>query len=130
MDKISLTTIAIQEAIAALMETIKELLHPNMALQDIASECSPHMDNIIRKYQQQGLVYSAGKFKIVYVDEVHFAVGFELYFQNAEKKWQQVSDLSKKIKARSYLTENAWNELYQKRIITYDVQAPVGPEIV
>lgn len=116
-------------AFEAFMETVKELFRPNMSLEDIASKCSPQMDKIILDQKNKGLSFTAGKFKIVCADDSSFCVGYEMYFQDADKKWHQITDLSKKILAKNYLSQEAWLELKQKKINSYDIASPIDKEI-
>ena len=72
------------EMVADLVEAAKDffvnLLRPDMTLEKISEIVSPRLDETIRKYEDRGLKYSAGKFSIKYADEKHFQLEFEMYF--------------------------------------------------
>lgn len=70
------------------------LLSPNMTIEDTAEVASLRLDEIIRKNVENGLTYSAGKFRVNFVDDNHFNLEFEMYFQDADKKWHKLANTS------------------------------------
>ena len=107
----------------ALFDTIKDLLRPHSSLEDIANDFSPQIDAIIKQCQEQGLKYVAGKFKIRYVDEKTFVIFCQLYFQNAENKWQKTESLSPAMDM-SYLSSEAFAYLKAHKEKNFDVASP------
>lgn len=112
-----------KEIIVAVKDFIKEILRPNLELDEMADMYSPKLDELIRSYQRQGMEYAAGKFRIVHVNEKQFAVSFELYFKDDKGKWQQISNMSE-AQDVAYLTEKARETLRTKRVIAWPVDAP------
>ena len=70
------------------------LLSPNMTIEDTAEVASMRLDEIIRKNVALGLTYSAGKFRVNFVDDNHFNLEFEMYFQDEDKKWHKLANTS------------------------------------
>ena len=108
----------------SVFDTLKEFFRPNMTFDVIAEKYSPSLDDIIEKYQKEGLTYSAGKFKVAYFDEKSFTLGFELYFQDAAKKWSKVARTSKPYDAKKWLAPETWLELKNIKEKVFDVDAP------
>ena len=113
-----------REAFLAAKDFLKEILRPNLDLENILDMYSPKLDDIIRDCQRQGLKYAAGKFRILRVREKEFAVSFEMYFKDKDDKWQKVSNMSETQDA-SCLTEEAWKTLQERRILDWPIEAPV-----
>ena len=76
------------EKVGELVDAIKnffvDLFRPDMTLEKISDVASPRLDDMIKKYEERGLKYSAGKFHVKYADEKHFQLEFEMYFQDVE----------------------------------------------
>ena len=115
------------EMVADLIESAKEffidLLRPNMTLEKISDVVSPRLDDTIKKYEDRGLKYSAGKFSIKYADEKHFQLEFEMYFQDEEGKWHKCANESE---PRDYelLEEGAWKTIKALKIIQFPIEKP------
>lgn len=71
-----------------------DLLSPNMTIEDIAEVASTRLDDVIRQHVASGLTYSAGKFRVNFVDDEHFRLEFEMYFQDADGKWHKLANES------------------------------------
>jgi len=78
---------SIDMAVESVKDFFKNLLNPNMTLEDIADVASPRLDELIQKHEEKGLAYSAGKFHIKYADDKHFQLEFEMYFKDKEGNW-------------------------------------------
>ena len=63
---------SLQTLIETAFDTLKEIFRPNMSLDEVAEKYSPIIDDIIKKYEKEGVKFSAGKFKIGCVDEKNF----------------------------------------------------------
>ena len=109
---------------SAAIEAILGMLKPHMELEDIPKEASPAVDKLIRKYKSEGLNFIGGKFQIVLVKPDGFAVGYELFFQDADEQWHKADNLSKKMDARLHLSPTAWNELKTKTIMSWEIADP------
>lgn len=113
----------LEEILNAALDNLKEIFSPNMTFDEIAEKYSPSLDEIIKKYQAEGVTFAAGKFKIACFDENNFTLGFELYFQDAAKKWSKVARTSSPYE-KIYLDSKTWLELKNIKEKTFDVDAP------
>ena len=113
------------EMVTDLVETVKDffvnLLRPDMTLEKISEIVSPRLDDTIKKYELNGLKYSAGKFSIKYADEKHFQLEFEMYFQDAEGKWHKCANESD-IRDASLLEAGAWKTIQALKVITFPIE--------
>lgn len=115
------------EMVADLVEAAKnffiDLFRPDMTLEKISEVVSPRLDDTIKKYEERGLEYSAGKFSIKYVDAKHFGLEFEMYFRDAEGKWHKCANESEPRDA-SLLEVGAWKTIQALKIITFPIEKP------
>ena len=114
----------VQSLIETAFDTLKEIFRPNMSLDEVAENYSPIIDDIIKKYEKEGVKFSAGKFKISCVDEKNFNLGFELYFQDDKKNWSKVAKTSNPMDAKEWLSAEGWQELQSVKEKVFDVEAP------
>ncbi len=114
----------LQNLIETAFDSLKEIFRPNMSLDEVAETYSPIIDDIIKKYEKENVTFSAGKFKISRVDEKKFNLGFELYFQDAEKNWSKVAKTSNPMSGQDWLSPEGWLELQNLKEKVYDVTAP------
>lgn len=115
------------EMVADLLEAAKnffvDLLRPNMTLEKISEVVSPRLDDTIKKYEERGLKYSAGKFSIKYADEKHFQLEFEMYFQDEEGKWHKCANESD-LRDVTLLEVGAWKTIKALKVITFPIEKP------
>ena len=115
------------EMVADLLESAKEffidLLRPNMTLEKISEVVSPRLDDTIKKYEERGLKYSAGKFSIKYADEKHFQLAFEMYFQDDDGKWHKCANESD-LRDFALLEDGAWKTVKALKIIQFPIEKP------
>ena len=115
------------EMVADLVEAAKDffvnLLRPDMTLEKISEIVSPRLDETIRKYEERGLKYSAGKFSIKCADEKHFQLEFEMYFQDDEGKWHKCANESD-IRDAGLLEAGAWKTVQALKTITFPIEKP------
>ena len=115
------------EMVGDLIEAAKnffvDLFRPDMTLEKISEVISPRLDDTIKKYEERGLKYSAGKFHIEYADEKHFKLAFEMYFQDDEDKWHKCANESE---PRDYtlLEAGAWKTIKALKVITFPIEKP------
>ena len=105
-------------------DDLKNLLFPDMSLDEVAEKYSPRVDEVIAKNEADDLKFSAGKFKIACVDDKSFALSYELYFQDADKNWIKVANTTSAMDPRLWLSKEAWEELLDVKEKFYDVAAP------
>ena len=115
------------EMVADLVESAKnffvDLFRPNMTLEKISDVVSPRLDDLIKKYEERNLEYSAGKFSIKYADEKHFQLEFEMYFRDEEGKWHKCANESDKRDA-DLLEIGAWKTVTALKVITFPIEKP------
>ena len=113
------------EMVTDLLESAKnffvDLLRPNMTLEKISEVVSTRLDDTIKRYERNGLTYSAGKFSIKYADDKHFKLDFELYFQDGDGKWHKCANESDERDA-TLLEEGAWKTIKALKIITFPIE--------
>ena len=113
------------EMVTDLIEMTKnffvDLLRPDMTLEKISEVVSPRLDDTIRKYEERGLKYSAGKFHIKYADEKHFRLEFEMYFQDDEGKWHKCANESD-LRDVSLLEAGTWKTIQALKVITFPIE--------
>lgn len=115
------------EMVADLIESAKnffvDLFRPDMTLEKISDVVSPRLDDTIKKYEERGLEYSAGKFSVKYADEKHFQLEFEMYFRDEEGKWHKCANESEKRDA-TLLEQGAWRTIKALKVITFPIEKP------
>lgn len=115
------------EMVADLIEAAKkffvDLFRPDMTLEKISEVVSPRLDDLIKKYEERGLKYSAGKFHVKYADEKHFQLEFEMYFQDGEGKWHKCSNESE-LRDATLLDVGAWKTIQALKVITFPIEKP------
>ena len=109
--------------ISATKEFFNELVHPNMTIEKIAEVAAPRLDDLIEKNEANGLKYSAGKFKIEYVDDTHFTLAFEMYFKDADGKWYKSSGNSEP-RDVELLDVGSWKTLQTLKSVEFPISAP------
>ena len=109
--------------VEATKEFFNELLHPNMTIEKIAEVAAPGLDDLIEKNEANGLKYTAGKFKIEYVDDEHFVLAFEMYFKDAEGKWYKSGGNSEPRDAK-LLDIGSWKTLQTLKAVEFPINAP------
>ena len=89
-----------KESIGMAVETIKDffkdLLRPNMELEDIKQITFPRFQKLIKDYEKKGLQYGGGKLYVKYDDDAHFQLEFEMYFRDEDERWHKVANESEK----------------------------------
>ena len=115
------------EMVVDLVEAAKDffidLFRPNMTLEKISDVVSPRLDDMIKKQEDRGLKYSAGKFHVKYADEKHFQLEFEMYFQDEEGKWHKCSNESD-LRDAELLEVGAWKTIKALKVITFPIEKP------
>ena len=113
-----------KEILGNLLGQVTEILRPSMSLDDLKAVYSAPLDDIIlREEELKGCKYVGGEFVISYVDSNNYGCSYDLYFQDAEKKWAKMSAKSQPLSIK-YLEDAAWRELIGKREIKFEIDAP------
>ena len=102
-----------------------------MTLEKISDVVSPRLDDMIKKQEDRGLKYSAGKFHVKYADEKHFQLEFEMYFQDEEGKWHKCANESD-LRDAELLEVGAWKTIKALKVITFPIEKPqsAGDEVL
>ena len=117
-------------AVEQIKDFFKNLLNPNMKIEDIADVVSSRLDPVIIEHEKNGLHYSAGKFYIKAADEKHFQLEFEIFFKDNEDKWHKLANQSE-LRDIKLLEEGAAKTLQKLKSIEFPINAPeITPEVV
>lgn len=122
-----------KESIEVAAETVKDFfknfLSPNMKIEDVKEVAAFRFDEVIKKNEQKGLTFSAGKFHIKYVDDAHFKLDFEMYFKDDEDKWHKLANESDS-RDMKLLEEGAAKTLKALNVIELPIERPKEPEVI
>ena len=108
-------------AVESVKDFFKNLLKPNMKIEDIKEVAMPRLTELIEKNEKNGLQYSAGKFHVKYADEEHFQLEFEMYFKDDEGKWHKVANESER-RELTLLEEGAAKTLKALKDVTFPIE--------
>lgn len=116
-------------AVENIKDFFKNLINPNMKIEDIADVVSSRLDDVIIEHEKKGLHYSAGKFYIKAAEEKHFYLAFEMFFKDDEDKWHKLANESE-LRDISLLEEGAAKTIQKLKIIEFPISAPeITPEV-
>ena len=101
----------------------KDLIKPDMTIEKLAEVASPQLDKIIQKNEEQGLKYSAGKFKIEYLNDKQFTLEFEMYFKDEAGKWYKAANKSEPRDAE-LIEPSSWKTLKALKVVEFPIGAP------
>ena len=108
-------------AVESVKDFFKNLLKPNMKIEDIKEVAMPRLTELIEKNEKNGLQYSAGKFHVKYADEEHFQLEFEMYFKDAEDKWHKVANESER-RDFDLLEDGSAKTLKALKVVTFPIE--------
>ena len=115
----AITKQSMEMVIEQVKDFFKNLLSPNMKIEDISDVVSGRLDSVIIEHEKQGLHYSAGKFYIKAADDKHFYLAFEMFFKDDEDKWHKL-----------LLEVGAAKTLEKLKVIEFPISAPeIKPEV-
>lgn len=121
------------DTLNTIIEMVKQYFHdlikPDMTIDKIAEVASPNLDKIIRKNEEQGLKYSAGKFKIEYLNDKQFTLEFEMYFKDEAGKWYKAANKSEPRDAE-LIEPSSWKTLKSLKVVEFPIGAPVNEAAV
>ena len=120
----NLTVETVSFLVETFWKTLNDFLKPGMSIDDIIEKYSPRVDEIIEKNQKEGVTFNAGKFKILAVGKKSFTIGFELYFQDKNKKWSKIATTSPELDIEAWLSDEAIEQLQNQKEIICDVAPP------
>ena len=113
--------------IEMLKQYFKDLIKPDMTIDKIAEVASPNLDKIIKKNEEKGLKYSAGKFKIEYLNDKQFTLEFEMYFKDDAGKWYKAANKSEP-RDSELIEPSSWKTLKALKVVEFPIGAPADEE--
>ena len=119
-EKIDQTVEVAKVAVEVAKDFFKNLIKPNMKIEDIKEVAMPRLIELIEKHEKKGLQYSAGKFHVRYADDKHFQLEFEMYFKDDEDKWHKVGNESE-LRDFELLEDGAAKTLKSLNIVTFPI---------
>ncbi len=126
----AITKQSMDMAIETIKDFFKNLLNPNMKIEDIADVVSSRLDSVIIEHEKNGLHYSAGKFYIKAADEQHFQLAFEMFFKDDNDKWHKLANESE-LRDISLLEKGAAITVQKLKIVEFPISAPeIKPEVI
>ncbi len=123
----SINTDTLDKIIELVKKYFHDLIKPDMTIEKLAEIASPNLDKIIRDNEKVGLKYSAGKFKIEYVDEKHFTLEFEMYFKDEAGKWYKAANKSEP-RDSELIEPSSWKTLKALKVVEFPIGAPVAED--
>ena len=119
------------ETLNTIIETVKkffqDLIKPDMTIDKIAEVASPSLDKIIKDNEEKGLNYSAGKFRIEYINDKQFTLEFEMYFKDEAGKWYKAANKSEP-RSSELIEPSSWKTLKALKVVEFPIGAPADEE--
>lgn len=119
----AITKKSMDMVIEQVKDFFKNLLNPNMKIEDIADVVSSHLDPVIIEHEKNGLHFSAGKFYIKAPDDKHFQLEFEIFFKDDEDKWHKLANQSE-LRDINLLEKGAAITIQKLKSIEFPINAP------
>lgn len=119
----AITKQSIDMVVESIKDFFKNLINPNMKIEDIAEVVSSRLDSVIIANEKKGLHYSAGKFYIKAADDLHFQLEFEMFFKDDDDKWHKLANQSE-VRDIKLLEEGAAKTLQKLKVIEFPIAAP------
>lgn len=115
-----------KESLGMAVETIKDffkdLLRPNMELDDIKQITFPRFQELIKKYEKKGYNYGGGKLYVRYVDEKSFKLEFEMYFRDEEERWHKIANESE-LRDIKLLEDSLIKTMSSLKVVEFPIEA-------
>lgn len=118
---------SVDEFVESVKHFFENFMSPNMTIEDISEVAAMRLDDVISKNQAAGLTYSAGKLRIIFVNDNQFHLEFEMYFQDADGKWHKLANESEP-RDMKLLEEGAQKTLKALKTIEFPIEAPKKSE--
>lgn len=119
-EKIDIAMEDAKVAVESVKDFFKNLIKPDMKIEDIKEVAMPRLIELIEKQEKNGLQYSAGKFHVKFADDEHFQLEFEMYFKDAEDKWHKISNESE-LRETELLEAGAAKTLKALNVVTFPI---------
>ena len=97
---------------------------PEVSLDEFASKSSKEIDKIILKKMKEGNEFIAGRFKLMFLNDLNFCFSFDIYLKNPNDKDYMRINGSSKVISMERLQVDARAELKQKKEIAYEIEEP------
>ena len=115
-----------KESLGMAVETIKDffkdLLRPNMELEDIKQITFPRFQELIKKYAKNGYDYGGGKLYVKYVDEKSFKLEFEMYFRDEDERWHKIANESE-LRDIKLLEDSLIKTMSSLKVVEFPIEA-------
>ena len=116
-----------KESLAMAVETVKDffkdLLRPNMELEDIKQITFPRFHELIKTHEKSGQTYGGGKLYVKLIDDEHFKLEFEMYFRDEEERWHKIANESE-LRDIKLLEDSLIKTLKSLKTIEFAIEAP------
>lgn len=119
----AITKKSMDMVIEQVKDFFKNLLNPNMKIEDIADVVSSRLDPVIIEHEKNGLHFSAGKFYIKAPDDKHFQLEFEIFFKDDDDKWHKLANQSE-LRDIDLLEKGAAITIQKLKSIEFPINAP------
>ena len=98
-------------------------LFTKMDLDEMVHLYSKKIDTeILKTIKETGWAYRGGQLTVTYVTNQTFSLKIALYYQDKNGEWMQVQAVTSR--DMKYLKDVAVKELFEKKKISYDIDAP------
>jgi len=118
-----------KESLAMAVETVKDffkdILRPNMELEDIKQITFPRFHELIKTHEKSGQTYGGGKLYVKFIDDEHFKLEFEMYFRDEEERWHKVANESE-LRDIKLLEDSLIKTLKSLKTIEFSIEAPTS----
>jgi hypothetical protein len=125
---VAITKESVGMAVETVKDFFKDLLRPNMQLEDIKQITFPRFQELIKKYEKKGYDYGGGKFYVKYVDEKSFKLEFEMYFRDAEEQWHKIANESE-LRDITLLEDSLIKTMATLKVAEFPIEAPPSEKI-
>lgn len=119
----AITKESIGMAIETIKDFFKDLLRPNMELEDIKQITFPRFYELIKKYEKDGMNYGGGKLYVKYSDAEHFKLEFEMFFRDEAEHWHKVANESE-MRDITLLEDSLIKTLKTLKMVEFQIEAP------
>ena len=118
-----------KESVTVAVETVKDffkdILRPNMELEDIKQITFPRFHKLIKEYEKKGYDYGGGKFYVKFIDDEHFQLAFEMYFRDEEERWHKVDNESE-LRDITLLEDSLIKTMKSLKVVEFAIDAPTS----
>lgn len=119
----AITKESVTMAVETVKDFFKDILRPNMELEDIKQITFPRFHKLIKSYEKKGYDYGGGKFYVKCIDDEHFQLAFEMYFRDEEERWHKVDNESE-LRDITLLEDSLIKTMKSLKVVEFAIDAP------